>query len=593
MELQKRENLLNLALQVTTEERQKSLELNVGVLEEDRWEIIVKYHGNLAEKLTQLEQQYRTSFQTEFLLPGYAILTVDRRYLDIVSELTEIDYIEKPKALYEEAVSISQANRNSCVAEVVLREPFLTGRGVLIGIPDSGIDYKDTAFLTEDGTTKIVYLWDQTKEGNAPEGFYMGTEYSGEEINQSITENTEITFDRSGHGTAIADICVGEGAADESELLIVKLGSGNEQGFSRTTELMRAITWMLRKASELERPLAINISYGNTYGAHDGTTLLETFLNTAVDVYKTVICVGSGNEGAAAGHLSLSCEEETEVEWSIAPFQEAINISFWKNYIDQISMTLVSPSGQRENLQLSRAGKQEIIFENTRLILYIGEPTPYSPLQEYYFEFQSIDGVEGRGQISTGIWKLLISPVKVVDGYCSLYMPSSVVLGSGTNFYRATSDTTLTIPSTADKVITVGAYNILYEEYADFSGRGYALFSEDEVRERNTGGESGLWKTKLQKPDLCAPGVEILVRDGRGGFQVVSGTSFATPFVTAAAALLMEWGIVRNNDPYLYGEKVKAYLCRGAKELRGIQDYPNEKTGWGALCVERSLPDRS
>ena len=105
MELQKRENLLNLALQVTTEERQKSLELNVGVLEEDRWEIIVKYHGNLAEKLTQLEQQYRTSFQTEFLLPGYAILTVDRRYLDIVSELTEIDYIEKPKALYEEAVN--------------------------------------------------------------------------------------------------------------------------------------------------------------------------------------------------------------------------------------------------------------------------------------------------------------------------------------------------------------------------------------------------------------------------------------------------------------------------------------------------------
>ena len=223
MELQKRENLLNLALQVTTEERQKSLELNVGVLEEDRWEIIVKYHGDLAEKLTQLEQQYRTSFQTEFLLPGYAILTVDRRYLDIVSELTEIDYIEKPKALYEEAISISQANRSSCVAEVVLRDPFLTGRGVLIGIPDSGIDYKDTAFLTEDGTTKIVYLWDQTKEGHAPEGFYMGTEYSGEEINQSITENTEITFDRSGHGTAIADICVGEGAADESELLIVKL----------------------------------------------------------------------------------------------------------------------------------------------------------------------------------------------------------------------------------------------------------------------------------------------------------------------------------------------------------------------------------
>jgi len=593
MESQKRENLLNLALQVTEEERQKSLELNVGVMEGDRWEIIVKYHGNVAEKLEQLEKQYATSFQTEFLLPGYAILTVNRRYLDSISDLPEIDYIEKPKALYEEAVSIDQANRSSCVAEVTLREPFLTGKGVLIGIPDSGIDYKDAAFLTPDGNTKIAYLWDQTKEGRAPVGFYGGTEFSGEEINQSIVNDTEITFDRSGHGTTIADICVGEGAADESELLIVKLGSGNEQGFSRTTELMRAITWMLQKASELEKPLVINISYGNTYGAHDGTTLLETFLDTAADVYKTVICVGSGNEGAAAGHIALVCDEETQVEWSIVPFQEAINISFWKNYIDQISLTLVSPSGQREKLQLSQPGKQEIILENTRLILYIGEPTPYSQLQEYYFEFQAIDEIQGNGQISTGIWKLLISPVNVVDGYCSLYMPSAVVLGSGTNFYRATSDTTLTIPSTANKVITVGAYDIVYEEYADFSGRGYALFSENERREGTVSRESGLWKTRVQKPDLCAPGVDILVRDGRGGFQVVSGTSFAAPFVTAAAALLMEWGIVRGNDPYLYGEKVKAYLCRGAKELRGILDYPNERAGWGALCVERSLPYRT
>ena len=78
--------------------------------------------------------------------------------------------------------------------------------------------------------------------------------------------------------------------------------------------------------------------------------------------------------------------------------------------------------------------------------------------------------------------------------------------------------------------------------------------------------------------------------DRDGGYSPVTGTSFAAPLVTGAAALLMEWGIVRENDPYLYGEKVKAYLRKGARRL------PSELAirirGWecGALCVADSLP---
>ena len=135
-------------------------------------------------------------------------------------------------------------------------------------------------------------------------------------------------------------------------------------------------------------------------------------------------------------------------------------------------------------------------------------------------------------------------------------------------------EVTLTIPSTADKVISVGAYDALTFSYASFSGRGYT------------------WQDERTKPDLVAPGVNVRTTAVGGGVTVVSGTSFATPFVTGASALLMEWGIVRGNDPFLYGEKVKAYLRRGARALPGFEEYPNSQVGYGALCVSESLPKR-
>ena len=134
---------------------------------------------------------------------------------------------------------------------------------------------------------------------------------------------------------------------------------------------------------------------------------------------------------------------------------------------------------------------------------------------------------------------------------------------------RTTPDVTLTIPSTASKVITVGAYDPVYEAYADFSGRGYLY--QERVNSRTS--------DSFVKPDLVAPGVGVMAPDRNGGYAAVTGTSFAAPFVTGAAALLMQWGIVMGNDPYLYGEKVKAYLRRGAKPIRGETEYPNARVG--------------
>ncbi|MEG0963560.1 MAG: S8 family serine peptidase, partial [Lachnospiraceae bacterium] len=171
-----------------------------------------------------------------------------------------------------------------------------------------------------------------------------------------------------------------------------------------------------------------------------------------------------------------------------------------------------------------------------------------------------------------GIWKIILTPNKIVEGNYALWLPSENVLNRGTGFLYPTENRTLTIPSTSSRAITVGAYDGRTFTYADFSGRGY--------REGN----------QETKPDLVAPGVKVMAPTTSNGYAQVTGTSFATPFVTGAAALLMEWGIVNGNDDYLYGEKIKAYFRRGARPLPGFTEYPNSVVGWGALCVRDSLP---
>ena len=163
-------------------------------------------------------------------------------------------------------------------------------------------------------------------------------------------------------------------------------------------------------------------------------------------------------------------------------------------------------------------------------------------------------------------------PRRIADGRVNFWMPSQNVLNRGTRFLNPTPEHTLTIPSTADKVIAVGAYDSRRGTYADFSGRGYSINGS-------------------LKPDLAAPGVGIRTAAPGNTFVEADGTSFAAPFVTGSAALLMQYGIVEGNDPYLYGEKVKAYLRYGAQPLSGINEYPNPLIGWGTLCVSESLPE--
>lgn len=591
---QKLENILNLALETPEEEREQTESLNVGYSAETRsWELIVKYHGSL----DRLREQ---NIVVEELIAGYAILTVPEALVDMVSDTPEIEYVEKPKRFY---YGQTFPAGTSCFPPVTMRTPFLNGRGVLLAVLDSGITWDLEVFRKADGSTRIRYLWDQTvseetasmRYGKMPDGFSLGTEYTAEEINAALQMHALDRYrlipsrDLSGHGTAVAGIAAGKsadgfytGAAPEAELIVVKLGlpgnsGGVEEGFPRTTEILRGVTYALRKARQLNMPLVINLSFGNSYGSHDGSSLLERFLDNASEIGRTVICVGSGNEGAARGHFAGNITRDSRVELAVGNYERNLNIQLWKNYSDVFRIRLQAPGGEEAELSTNiQGGKYTLELEQTRILVYLGEPLPYAVAQEIYLDMIPAEG----SYINAGIWTILLEPVVTVTGQYYLYLPAGNGRGDSTGFYRSTPQVTLTVPSTAAKVITVGAYDPVYDTYADFSGRGYA----DSTR------TIGVAAAGLTKPDLVAPGVNIQAPDVYGTFTPTTGTSFATPIVSGAAALLMEWGIVRGNDPFLYGEKIKAYLRKGARPLRGEMEYPNDRVGYGRLCVTDSLP---
>lgn len=571
---QKIDNLLNLAMDATPEERRKSENLNIGYdMTSRQWDIIVKYSGPESGLAGN-------GIQVVPLLGGYAVVTLPESEIDAYSDRVQVEFIEKPKRLYFE---LFQAKGASCIRTVQTGRDGLTGKGILVGIVDSGVDYFHPDFRNADGSSRILRLWDQSIPGKPPQGYVTGTEYTKEEIDEALAlgENQGRrlvpSVDYSGHGTSVLGIAAGNGRASdgvnqgvayESDLIVVKMGIPRENSFPRTTELIQGIDYLVRQSLFLGRPMVINISFGNNYGSHKGDSLLETYIDMVSSTGRLVICTGTGNNGNQPLHEggTLKQGQTRQIELSVSSREPTLNVQLWKSYEDEMSIYIENPSGNRIGPLDEKLGPQRYKLGNTELLIYYGKPGPYHLTQEIYIDFLPVETY-----VDSGVWKIILSGKKVRGGEYYLWLPGGNTLNRGTGFYEPRAYGTLTIPATARRIIAVGAYDSLVDSYADFSGRGSRMLP-------------------YLKPDLVAPGVNIVAPVPGGGYRTVTGTSFAAPFVSGAAALLMQWGIVNGNDPYLYGEKVKAYFRRGARSLPGYEEYPNEEVGWGALCTAQSIP---
>lgn len=487
----------------------------------------------------------------EQLNERYYIADLQPGEADLLMLNTYVEYIEPAELVFPFQVTQDQPE----IAKNTNDISNLTGQGVIIGIIDSGINASLPLFKFKDGASKIISVWDLTQPGTPPEGFKKGGVVTGDSI-------FEIT-DPICHGTAVAGVAAR--VAPGARLIIVKLSDKA----SRTTDIMRGVSYITNTAMSLGKPCVINISYGTNLGSHNGESLFESYLDDASGVWKNLIVCATGNEGDAAHHSQevIKEGETTQVDFSIGTVLQSIYIDVWSNFVDDILWSLTSPNGKNISLTPLINPDSTYYLQDTQIEVIHRGPTQYSTNQETIFSFRL------SSDLPQGNWRLSFYGETIVSGRINLWLPTVEEVGKRTAFLLPSSYLTASIPSTSGRTVAVGGYNDKTNTISTFSGRG----PEDYT---------------MAIPDIVAPAEAILSTSCQGGFDYFTGTSVAAPAVTGTAALMMEWGIVDKNDPFLYGQRIRAFLRRYASRQSNI-DYPNPTWGYGSLNIQSILNNLS
>ena len=494
---------------------------------------------------------------------GFGIITIKINEVISLAKSPYVQYIEFPKSLY---LSDSSSNKAACIDRA--RSEFnLQGEGVVIGFIDTGIDYTHPAFLNEDGTTRVEYIYDLSLNGAI---------YNKAQINEALKNRDPYSivqsYDNVEHGTHVVGIaCAGGninpryyGVAPRSSIMMVKSGRGL---FTLSTNLMKGIKFLIDKSIELKMPLAINISMSTNDGAHNGTSLLEQYISTVSSLDRVTIVIAAGNEGDAAHHVSRDLNKVNIIKFEVAEDETAVVINLYKSILPNISLILTTPSGVSTSEISVSEGFYEGVISGNRYQIYDTGPRPFDISGEI-----GISLISDGNYILSGTWTIELRVNNEYEGIFDMWLPISEGLNKRTKFLQPTLDGTLGIPATVPNVISVGSYNYLTKSISSFSGRGrqYELYLE-------------------AKPDLVAPGEGISAPIPNRSFDIKSGTSMAAPHVSGISALMMEWGILRGNDPYLYGERLKYFLIIGSKKERRDIVYPDTSWGYGEVCLYNSM----
>ncbi|BCN30654.1 S8 family peptidase [Anaeromicropila herbilytica] len=460
----------------------------------------------------------------------------------------------------------------------------LRGSGTLVGFIDTGIEYTNQVFLNADNTTRIVSIWDQNIESNSTsEDVPFGTVYTREQINKALASDKPLEIvpstDENGHGTMLAGITAGNriekddfyGIVPEAEIAVVKLKPAKDylKEFYlipkdavcyQASDIMFAVKYLTKLAQIQNKPIAICIAIGTSSGLHDGEGALSDVLSYYGDSPGTVVVTAAGNEGNAGSHYYGTIDRNVgseNVELKVGKNVSGFSMELWGYIPNLYSVEITSPSGETISRIPARINeKREInfLFENTTLLINYVLFEVSTGKQLIFFRF--VNPVEG-------IWKIRVygSGNKIM--YYNIWLPIRTFISSDTQFLNSNPDTTITSPGNALIPITVTAYNHQTGSIYIDASRGFT-------------------ELNLVKPDFAAPGVNIYSPGLKNTYQYSTGTSVAAAHTTGVAAMLLEWGIVKNNLPTMSSPEAKNLLIRGAKRDPTIS-YPNKQWGYGIL----------
>lgn len=463
-------------------------------------------------------------------------------------------------------------------------QPYLNlmGRGVILGFVDTGIDYTQEVFRYEDGSSKILYIYDQSQDcENPPEGFIIGTEYTNQQINEALLSDAPLNIvpqrDTSGHGTFLASIAAGRitenfsGAAPNCDIIAVKLRKArsyyldryaipkDQENVFESSAVMTGVEYIIKKSRQLGRPVVICLGLGSNSGSHDGFSIFEEYLSGVSNLRGVCICTAAGNECQARHHMQgkvTQNEKTANIDIKVGSNDGNIYMNIWSSASDKLSASVRSPTGEVIGRVPARSG----LSITEKLILEPAEVTI-----EYYFPVEGSSDqltVIKAVNATPGIWTVTVYGDMILNGTFDAWLPLSGFCEKETEFLSATPYSTVTVPATMIGAISCGAYDHLNN----------SLYYQSSW---------GPTRSLIMAPEIIAPGVNI------GGYYPIgygamSGTSTAAAITAGACALLMQWGIIHKNDISMSTYQIKAYLIRGCSRNEAMS-YPNTQWGYGTL----------
>ena len=468
------------------------------------------------------------------------------------------------------------------------------GQGVLIGFVDTGIDYQNPLFRKEDGSSRILGIWDQTLETGAPDpvnGFQAlyGTQYSREEIDQALAAPDPLALvpsaDENGHGTFLASVAAGgedpdqdfTGAAPRASIAMVKLKPAKaylrdfyliREGADayQENDIMMGVAYLLHLARRFSMPLVICLGLGTNQGSHVGKSPLGLYLDD-INIYAGIaVITAAGNETGYGHHYrAVTRPEETlqTVELNVGEKDSGFSMEFWAQEVDIYRVGFISPTGEVVDPLPSSTEEENVIrflVEQTEITVFSSIVNTATGSQMVFIRFKDP---------MPGIWNLTVSSALNVTGAFHIWLPSRGFISDTTYFLRPDPDTLVTGPGNSQYALTVSAYDHTTGGIYIHSSRGFS-------------------RSGQIKPELAAPGVNITGAGLRSGFVQRSGTSAAAAHAAGAAAILLHWGILERNDPFMNTSAIKTYLIRGAKRNPALT-YPNREFGYGTLDLYQAF----